>query len=69
MADKIYSVTEVVGTSTENVASAVDNAVRTAAKTLKNLDWFEVTEIRGSIKDGAVAQYQVGIKLGFRYES
>lgn len=69
MNDNVYSVSEVYGTSTESIEGAVNNAVTTAAKSLKNLDWFEVTEIRGHIAEGAVAHYQVGVKLGFRYES
>jgi len=69
MSDHVYSVTEVYGSSTDSLDGAIRNAVGTAAKSLRNLEWFEVTEIRGHIVDGGVGHYQVGVKLGFRYES
>lgn len=69
MSNNIYNVSEIVGTSPDGVEAAVDNAIAEAAKTLRNLDWFEVTSIRGHIEDGAVAHWQVTIKLGFRHES
>jgi hypothetical protein len=68
MSDHVYSVTEVYGSSAESLDTAIRNAVGTASKSLRNLEWFEVTEIRGHIVDGAVGHYQVGVKLGFRYE-
>jgi hypothetical protein len=68
MSDNVYGVTEVVGTSTKSLADAVNHAVETASGTLRNLEWFEVTQMRGHIKDGRVAHYQVMVKLGFRYE-
>ena len=68
MSDHVYSVTEVYGSSTESLDGAIKNAVGTASKSLRNLEWFEVTEIRGHIVDGAVGHYQVGVKLGFRYD-
>ena len=68
MADHTYSVSEIVGTSTEGVDDAIKNAIGTASQTLRNLDWFEVKEIRGHLEDGAVADWQVTIKLGFRLE-
>ena len=68
MSDNVYSVTEVYGSSTDSIDGAIRNAVETAGKTLKNLEWFEVSEIRGHIKDDRVAHFQVGVKLGFRYE-
>ena len=68
MADNIYSVTEIYGSSTDSVDDAVRNAVETAGESIRNLEWFEVTEIRGHIKDDKVAHFQVGVKLGFRYE-
>lgn len=64
----VYRVTEIVGSSTEGVQSAIDNGVARAARTLRNLDWFEVTEIRGHIEDGAVGHVQVTMKVGFRLE-
>lgn len=68
MANNTYSISEVVGTSPDGVDAAVNNAVTQAAKTLRNLDWFEVKEIRGHLVDGAVADWQVTVKLGFRLE-
>lgn len=68
MSDHVYSVTEVVGSSSESLEGAIENAVETASGTLNNLEWFEVSEIRGHIEDGRVAHYQVGVKLGFRYD-
>jgi len=69
VSDATYKVTEVVGTSTESVQQAVRNGIARASKTLRNLDWFEVTEIRGHIEEGAVAHYQVTVKMGFRLEN
>ena len=70
MADNIYSISEIVGSSTESIDDAIRGAVGRASKTLHNLDWFEVTEIRGHLKDdGAIDYYQVGLKLGFRLEN
>jgi flavin-binding protein dodecin len=68
MAERTYRVTEVVGTSPESVDAALRNAIRRAGQTLRHLDWFELTEIRGQIVDGEVAHYQVGLKIGFRLE-
>lgn len=68
MSDKTYKVTEVVGTSPESVAQAIRNGVAKANETLRNLDWFEITEVRGFIEDGEVAHFQVGIKIGFRLD-
>ena len=68
MANHVYSISEVVGTSPDSVETAVANAVTQAAKTLRNLDWFEVVNIRGHIEDGRVAHYQVTLKVGFRLD-
>jgi flavin-binding protein dodecin len=68
MPSNTYRVTEIVGTSTEGIDDAIKGAVTRAATTLRGLDWFEVTEIRGHIEDGAVAHVQVGLKVGFRLE-
>jgi flavin-binding protein dodecin len=68
VSDRTYRVTELVGTSQESVEDAVRNGIRRASETLRHLDWFEVTEIRGQVTDGEVAHWQVGIKLGFRLE-
>jgi dodecin len=69
MSDNIYSVTEIVGTSQTSIEDAIQNAVKTASKTLRNLEWFEVTETRGHIVNGSVSHYQVAMKLGLRYET
>ena len=66
--NRTYRVTEIVGTATEGVDAAITNGISRAAETLRHLDWFEVTEIRGHIVDGRVEHYQVGIKVGFRLE-
>lgn len=68
MANHTYSISEIVGTSPDGVDAAVTNAITQASKTLRNLDWFEVREIRGHLVDGAVADWQVTVKLGFRLE-
>ncbi len=67
--DHTYRVTEVVGTSRESVQQAVRNGVSRASETLRHLDWFEVTDVRGSIADGEVGYFQVTMKIGFRLES
>lgn len=64
----IYKITEVVGTSPTSFAEATKAAVAEAAKTLRQMDWFEVVGERGRIVDGAVAEFQVTIKIGFRLE-
>ena len=68
MSDHVYAVTEIVGSSKDSMEDAVKGAVATASKTLRNLEWFEVTEIRGHIENDKVGHFQVGVKLGFRYE-
>jgi len=68
MANRTYVLNEIVGTSNEDVNTAIRNGVRRASRTLRNLDWFEVVEVRGAIVDGEVAHYQVTMKVGFRLE-
>ncbi|MBO2449895.1 dodecin domain-containing protein [Actinomadura barringtoniae] len=68
MSDRTYRVTEIVGTSPDSIEQAVRNGVRRASQTLRHLDWFELTEVRGQIEDGEVAHFQVGMKVGFRLE-
>ena len=68
MSDRTYRVTEIVGTSTEGIEQAIRGALHRAGETLRHLDWFEVTQIRGQIIDGDVAHFQVGLKVGFRLE-
>jgi flavin-binding protein dodecin len=66
--DHVYRVTEIVGTSPDSVDAAVRNGVERASRTLRELDWFEVTEIRGHLKEGSVEYFQVGLKVGFRLD-
>ncbi len=61
-----YKVVELVGTSSEGLQPAIENAISRAAQTLKGLDWFEVKEIRGNIQDGSVAWFQVKLGIGFK---
>ncbi|WP_067971473.1 dodecin [Nocardiopsis trehalosi] len=68
MSEHTYRVTEIVGTSPEGVEQAIRNGIERASATLRGLDWFEVTEIRGHLEDGAIAHFQVGLKVGFRLE-
>jgi hypothetical protein len=66
--DNVYKKVELVGSSSKSVSDAIDGAIARASKTLKNLDWFEVDQIRGHIDDGKVAHYQVTLKVGFRLD-
>lgn len=68
MSDHVYKTVEITGSSPEGVTQAIDRAVSKASQSLRGLDWFEVTEIRGHIDGGAVAHYQVTLKVGFRLE-
>ena len=68
MLDKTYRVTEIVGSSGDGFEKAIRNGLDRAAATLRHLDWFQVTEIRGHIDDGRAAHYQVTMKLGFRLD-
>ena len=68
MSNHVYKVVEVVGSSPDGVDAAIGNAVARAARTMRNLDWFEVTQIRGQLDSGAVAHVQVALKIGFRLD-
>ena len=68
MSNHTYRVTEIVGTSHEGVDAAVRNGIARASQTVRNLDWFEVTQVRGQIVEGQVEHWQVGLKVGFRLE-
>ncbi len=68
MTDHVYKSVEITGSSTSGVTEAIDTAIAKASRTLRHLDWFEVTEVRGHIDEGRVAHYQVTLKLGFRIE-
>ena len=69
MESNVYAVTEVVGTSPDGVNEAIGVAIERASNSLRGLDWFEVTEVRGHIQDGKVRHYQVGLKVGFRMDA
>ena len=68
MSDNVYSISEIVGSSTESIDDAVKGAVSRASRTLHNLDWFEVTGIRGRVEDDGRCQFQVTVKVGFRLD-
>lgn len=63
-----YKKIEIVGTSPESISKAVQNGIDRASRTVKNMDWFEVTELRGRIDGGSAAEFQVSMKIGFRLE-
>jgi flavin-binding protein dodecin len=68
MSEHVYKVVELVGTSTQGIEDAAENAVKRADRTLRNLRWFEITQIRGHVEDGGVRHYQVVLKAGFTLE-
>lgn len=68
MTEHVYKKIELVGSSRTSSDDAVNNALARAARTLKNLDWFEVTSVRGHLKDGRVEHWQVAVKVGMRLE-
>ena len=65
MTEHVYKVEEIVGSSENGIEDAIESAISRAGKTIRNLAWFEVSEIRGHIEDGEVAHYQVKLKVGF----
>lgn len=68
MADNIYRKTEIVGTSETSVDDAIQGAIKRAAETLRQIGWFEVSEIRGHVENGEIGHYQVTLKVGFALE-
>jgi dodecin len=68
VANHTYRIIEIVGTSPDGVEAAIRNGLSRAGETVRHLDWFEVTEIRGQMEDNEVAHVQVGMKVGFRIE-
>jgi dodecin len=68
MANHVYKLVEIVGTSTAGTDDAIRNAIETAAKTIRRIDWFEVLETRGHVAEGKIDHYQVTLKVGFRVE-
>ncbi|MBW7859763.1 MAG: dodecin family protein [Rhodocyclaceae bacterium] len=69
MTDHVYKLIELAGSSTVSTDDAIRNAIETAAQTIRHIDWFEATEIRGHVVDGRIAHYQVKLKVGFRLET
>ncbi|MCA1710432.1 MAG: dodecin family protein [Actinobacteria bacterium] len=68
MSDTIYRITEVVGTSPESVQQAIRNGIARVSRTVRNVEWFEATEIRGQVENGDISAFQVTLKVGFRLE-
>jgi dodecin len=68
LSDHVYKSVEVTGSSTESVDDAIRTAVDKASQSLRNLEWFEVTAVRGHLAEGGVAHFQVTLKIGFRLE-
>jgi len=66
--DPTYRLTDIVGTSTESIHQAVRNGIKRANETVRHIDWFEVKELRGTVVNGEVGQFQVTIKVGFLVE-
>jgi dodecin len=68
MTDKTYKIVEVVGVSDDSIHQAVRNALAKASQTLRNIDWFEVANIRGAVDKGGEPIFQVEVRIGFRLE-
>ena len=68
MSNRTYRVTEIVGTSPDGIDQADPQRRRAGRPTLRHVDWFEMTQVRGQVKDGTVEHFQVGLKVGFRLE-
>jgi flavin-binding protein dodecin len=68
MTDHVYRVTEIVGSSPDGVDAAIRNGIERAARTVRHIDWFEVTQVRGFVEEGQIGYFQVGLKVGFRLE-
>lgn len=68
MTNRTYRITEIVGTSPESIDQAIHNGLERAADTLRHIDWFEMTQVRGQVKDGEIEHFQVGLRVGFRLE-
>ena len=68
MSNHVYRLCEVVGSSPTSVDDAIRTAIRKAAQTVRNIEWFETQEIRGQVVEGDVAHFQVRLKVGFRVE-
>ena len=69
MSNHVYKILEIVGSSPTSIEDAITTAITQAGKTIRNMDWFEVVETRGHIKDGKIGHYQVALKIGFTLEA
>ncbi|MBK9130775.1 MAG: dodecin domain-containing protein [Gammaproteobacteria bacterium] len=69
MSNHVYKLIELTGSSPDGIEPAIENAIARAAKTVRNMRWFEVTGTRGQIENGKVAHYQVTLKVGFTLEA
>jgi flavin-binding protein dodecin len=68
MSNHVYKKVEITGSSQTGLDDAIKNGVAKASKSIRNMDWFEVTEMRGHIDKGEIAHWQVTMKIGFRLE-
>jgi flavin-binding protein dodecin len=68
MSGTVHKLIDLVGTSKESVGDAIQTAVSEASKTLHGLEWFEVTQVRGDIRDGRVREFQVVMRVGFKLD-
>lgn len=68
MPDHVYKMTELIGTSNKSIEDAVNGAVARANKTLRNMRWLEIKEVRGHIENGVVSEWQVIMRIGFTLE-
>ena len=68
MTDRTYRLTEIVGSSPDGIDAAIRNGIERAARTIRHVDWFEVTQVRGVIEEGQISHFQVSLKVGFRLE-
>ena len=66
--DHTYKITEIVGSSPDGIDAAIRSGITRASQTLRNLDWFEVSDIRGAMAEGDIAWFQVTLKVGFRLD-
>ena len=68
MANHVYRLSEIVGSSPNSIDDAIRTAITKAAETVRNIEWFQTEEVRGQVVDGGIAYFQVRLKIGFRVE-
>jgi flavin-binding protein dodecin len=66
--DHVYRKTEIVGSSRKSLSDAIETGIARACKTIRHVEWFEVSEIRGHVENGKVGHYQVSMNVGFRVD-